>query len=87
MPFPHSEYPMSGAFSTIKFLAMKKLFNRIDRIRASGFATLNLEQSSPYYHLNGQRFKECSMGKPGLKCRVTLLVDNMPLDFTIDDIL
>lgn len=66
---------------------MKKLFQRIDRIRASGLATLNLEQSSPYYHLNGLRFKVCSIGKPALKCRVTLLIDNIPIDFTINDIL
>ncbi|MGF7028542.1 hypothetical protein [Sphingobacterium sp. HSC-15S19] len=66
---------------------MKKLFQRIDRIRASGFATLNLPPSSPYYHLDGQRFKVCRMGKPELKCRVTLLVEGMELEFTIDDIL
>lgn len=66
---------------------MKKLFQRIDRIRASGFATLNLTPSSPYYHLDGQRFKVCRMGKPELKCRVTLLVEGMELEFAIDDIL
>lgn len=66
---------------------MKKLFQRIDQIRASGAATLNLEENSPYYHLNGKRFPVQNMGKPGLKCRVTLIVDGRPLDFTINDIL
>lgn len=66
---------------------MKKLFQRIDRIRASGAATLNLEPGSPYYHLNGKRFPVLSMGKPELKCRVTLIVEGSPVDFTINDIL
>lgn len=66
---------------------MRKLFQRIDRIRASGAATLNLEPGSPYYHLNGKRFPVQSMGKPELKCRVTLIVEGSPVDFTINDIL
>lgn len=66
---------------------MKKLFQRIDRIRASGAATLNLDPGSPYYYLNGKRFPVQSMGKPELKCRVTLIVEGLPVDFAISDIL
>lgn len=66
---------------------MKKLFQRVDRIRASGYATLNLEPTSPHYHLNGRRFPVHSMDKPALKSRVTLLVEGTPMDFTINDIL
>jgi len=66
---------------------MKKLFQRIDRIRASGYATLNLGADSPYYQLNGKRFPVQNMGKPELKCRVTLIVEGLPVDFTINDIL
>ncbi|WP_139351040.1 hypothetical protein [Sphingobacterium sp. CZ-UAM] len=66
---------------------MKKLFQRIDRIRTSGYATLNLKPSSPYYHLDGKRFKVSSIARPELKCRITLLVDGTEIDFTIDDIL
>ncbi|MGO3108146.1 hypothetical protein [Sphingobacterium sp. JB170] len=66
---------------------MKRIFQRIDRIRGSGSATLNLEPSSPHYHLNGRRFPVHSMGMPDIKCRVTLLVDGQLMDFTINDIL
>lgn len=66
---------------------MKKLFQKIDRIRATGTATLKLEDpGSPYYHLNGKRFKVESMGTPDYKCRVTLLVEDCPVNFTINDI-
>lgn len=66
---------------------MKKLFQRVDRIRASGYAILNLDSSSPHYSLNGRRFPVHSMGKPELKCRVTLLVDGILTDFLINEIL
>jgi len=66
---------------------MKKLFQRVDRIRASGYATLNLNPSAPHHHLNGKRFPVQDMDKPGLRSRVTLLVDGKPMDFTINDIL
>ncbi|GGC28326.1 hypothetical protein GCM10011386_20460 [Parapedobacter defluvii] len=66
---------------------MKKLFQRIDRIRASGYAILKLDPSSPHYYLNGRRFPVHSIGKAELKCRVTLLVDGRQMDFTINDIL
>lgn len=66
---------------------MKKIFQRIDRIRGSGMATLNLETSSPYYHLNGKRFPVDSVGQPGIKCRVTLIVDGTLVNFTKDEIL
>lgn len=66
---------------------MKKIFQRIDRIRASGYATLNLEPGSPHYPLNGKRFPVHSMGTPEFKCRVTLMVKGKPVDFTINDIM
>lgn len=66
---------------------MKKIFQRIDRIRGSGMATLNLKPSSPYAHLNGKRFPVNSIGKPGIKCRVTLLLEGELVDFTIEEIL
>lgn len=66
---------------------MKKIFQRIDRIRGSGFATLNLAPSSPHYHLNGRRFPVHSIGNPDIKSRVTLIVDDQPIDFTIEQIL
>ncbi|WP_196936711.1 hypothetical protein [Sphingobacterium hungaricum] len=50
-------------------------------------ATLNLEASSPYCHLNGKRFPVDSIGQPGIKCRVTLLIDGMLVDFTIEEML
>jgi hypothetical protein len=66
---------------------MKRLFQRIDRIRASGAATLNLEPSSPHYHLNGRRFPVHSFDPPDVKSRITLLIDGLPVDFTIEQIL
>lgn len=66
---------------------MKRLLQKVDRIRASGYATLNLETSSPYFHLSGKKYKVESMGTPDYKCRITLLVDQEPVDFTINDII
>lgn len=67
---------------------MKKIFQRIDRIRASGSAVLDLQPGAPYYHLTGKRFLVQSIGTPGLKCRVTLLIQkNKPIDFTIHDVM
>lgn len=66
---------------------MKKLYQRADRIRASGHATLNLEPSSPHYHLNGRRFPVKDMENPAIKSRVTLWVDGKEMDFTINEIL
>ena len=66
---------------------MKRLLQKVDRIRASGTATLNLDPVSPYYNLSGKRFKVESMSSPGYKCRITLLIDGKPVNFTINDIL
>src|SRR5690606_8944498 len=81
------DYPMTRSIFLIKTFRMNKLFQRVDRIRASGYATLNLEPSSPHYHLNGKRFPVQGMDKPALKSRVTLLVEGRPMDFTINEIL
>lgn len=81
------DYPITEYIILIKPFSMNKLFQRVDRIRASGYATLNLEPSSPHYHLNGKRFPVQGMDKPALKSRVTLLVEDRPMDFTINEIL
>lgn len=65
---------------------MKKLLNRVDRIRASGSATLNLEPGSPYYKRNGCKFKVHSMETPDYKCRITLIIDDQTVDFTINQV-
>lgn len=66
---------------------MTRIFKRIDRIRASGYATLKLEPGSPHYQLSGRRLPVHSIGSADIKCRVTLLVDGQPIDFTIEQIL
>lgn len=66
---------------------MKRLLRKVDRIRASGTATLDLEPASPFYRFSGKTFKVESTGIPDYKCRVTLLIDNKPVDFTINDII
>ena len=65
---------------------MKKIFQRIDCIRASGMATLNLDSSSPYYHLNGNRYAVINIGKPEIKCLVTLNIDDELVAFTIEEL-
>ncbi|TCC94981.1 hypothetical protein [Pedobacter hiemivivus] len=66
---------------------MKKIFDRIDRIRASGTAVLDVESGTPYYRENGKRFPVQSMGIPGLKCPITLLIKGKSIDFTIHDVM
>ena len=66
---------------------MKKIFQRIDRMRACGSAVLDLQPGTDYYYLTGKRFIVQSIGTPGLKCRVTLLIkENKPVDFTIHEV-
>lgn len=65
---------------------MKKLLSRVDRIRATGTATLNLDRASPYYQLNGIKYKVHSMGVPDYKCRITLIINYQNVDFTIDQV-
>jgi len=66
---------------------MNKIYKRIDRIRGTGMATLNLEPSSPYYHLNGKRFPVINIDKPDIKCLITLSLDGELVRFTIEEIL
>jgi len=65
---------------------MRKLLAKIDRIRASGWVTLELKEDHPLYHLNSKRFKVESMATPDIKCRVTVFIENKTVDFTIDDL-
>lgn len=66
---------------------MNKLLQKVDRLRASGQATLELPPDHPHCHLSGKRFPVESIGTPGYKCRVTLLIDGDFIDFTINEIL
>ncbi|ARS41961.1 hypothetical protein CA265_20800 [Sphingobacteriaceae bacterium GW460-11-11-14-LB5] len=65
---------------------MNKLFKKIDRIRGSGTAMLDLRPNSPYFHLDGQVFAVHSIGTPGLKCPVVLIIEGEQVEFSIDDI-
>jgi len=65
---------------------LKKLYQRIDRLRGSGLAMLNVQSTSPYAHLNGNKFKISSIGVPGIKCPVTLEIDGKEIDFTIEEV-
>lgn len=51
---------------------MKRLLQNVGRIRAFGTAMLNLDKSSPFYHLSGKKYTVENMGAPDYKCRVTL---------------
>jgi len=66
---------------------MHKLFQKVDRLRLSGYAVLSVAENSPYAACNGQRFKIHSMGIPDIKCRVTLYIENQPVDFNIDQVI
>ncbi|MFD2968838.1 hypothetical protein [Sphingobacterium bambusae] len=66
---------------------MYKILQRIDRIRASGYATLNLPSDSPHYHLDGKRLPVKEIGTPDYKCRVTVLAEGGAIDFCISEIL
>lgn len=65
---------------------VNKIFKKIDRLRATGKAMLDLQPSSPFFHLDGQVFAVEHIGTPGLKCPVILVIDGRPIEFTIDEI-
>ncbi|WP_316738481.1 hypothetical protein [Pedobacter aquatilis] len=65
---------------------MRKLFQKIDRIRESGYVSLKVDEENPHAHLNDQRFKVSSMGIPDIKCRITLIIAGKEIDFTIDQV-
>lgn len=66
---------------------MKKILAKIERIHRRGKATLNLQRSSPFYKYNGQTFIVDSIGNPGYKCRVTLIIRHKKVNFTVHDML
>ncbi|MGM9478060.1 hypothetical protein ACS5PU_16655 [Pedobacter sp. GSP4] len=66
---------------------MRKLFQKIDRLRLGGYAVLSVAKNSPYAACNGQRFKIHSMGTPDIKCRITLYIENQLVDFNIDQVI
>jgi len=65
---------------------MKKLLAKIERVRARGWAILDLDKSHPLYYLDGKRFQIESMGTPDIKCRVSIVVNGEKVDLTIDDL-
>lgn len=65
---------------------MKKFLAKIDRIRASGWVTLDLKDSHPLYELNGKRFRVESMATPDIKCEITLIIAGEKVDLSIDDV-
>lgn len=66
---------------------MKHILAKVDRIRASGTALIQLPEDSPHAIHNGKIFKVQSMGTPGVKCRVSVLIDAQIVDLTLTDVL
>lgn len=66
---------------------MKHMLQKVDRIRATGTAVLQVADDSPHAIHNGKTFKVHSMGTPDVKCRVSLLIDSKVVDFTLTDVL
>jgi hypothetical protein len=66
---------------------MKHILAKVDRIRASGTAMVQVPDNSPYAAHNGKIFKVQSMGTPGVKCRVSLLINDKVIDLTLTDVL
>jgi hypothetical protein len=60
---------------------------KVDRLRASGTALVQVPEDSPHAIHNGKIFKVESMGTPGVKCRVSLLINEQVVDFTLTDVL
>ena len=69
------------------YLTMKHILAKIDRIRASSTAMLQVPDNSPHAVHNGKIFKVHSMGTPGVKCRVSLLINEQVVDLTLSDVL
>ncbi|WP_207424995.1 hypothetical protein [Pedobacter sp. SYSU D00535] len=66
---------------------MKRIFQKIDQLRASGKATLNVRQDSPYSKFNGITYSVVEIGKAEHKCRVSLKIEGQIIHFTLCDIL
>jgi hypothetical protein len=66
---------------------MKKILDKVDRIRARGMATLALEKDSPFYRYNGNTFKLHSIQNPGYGCKVTLIIKFKKVQFDIREVL
>ncbi|WP_184547234.1 hypothetical protein [Mucilaginibacter sp. FT3.2] len=66
---------------------MKHILAKVDRIRASGTALIQVPENSPHAIHNGKIFKVHSMGTPGVKCRVSVLINDQVVDFTLTDVL
>lgn len=65
---------------------MRKLLAKTDRIRASGWVTLDLKEDHLLYNLNGKRFQVESMATPDIKCRVSVMIEGKKVDLSIDDL-
>lgn len=65
---------------------MRKLLAKIDRIRASGWVTLDLKEDHLLYNLNGERFQVESMATPDIKCRVSVMIEGKKVDLSIDEL-
>ncbi len=66
---------------------MKAIFAKHQRIRERGQATLRVDKSNPLSRYNGNTFAVLDMGKPAIKCPVTLLVKEMPVVVYLEDVL
>lgn len=66
---------------------MKHILQKVDRIRATGTAMVQVADGSPHAIHNGKIFKVQSMGTPGIKCRVSLIIDGQVADLTLADVL
>ncbi len=66
---------------------MKHILAKVDRIRASSTAMVQVPEDSPHAIYNGKIFKVQSMGTPGIKCRISLLINAQVVDLTLNDIL
>lgn len=66
---------------------MKRILAKIDRIRASGTALIQVPEDSPHTVHNGKIFKVQSMGTPGVKCRVSVLISDQVVDLILTDVL
>jgi len=65
---------------------MHRLYQKVDHIRASGYATLDLPSGHPFTHLNGQKFKVIRIDPPDIKSKIWLSIEGKEVEFKLSEV-
>ncbi|WP_158826928.1 hypothetical protein [Mucilaginibacter lacusdianchii] len=66
---------------------MKHILAKVDRIRAAGTVMVQVADDSPYAAYNGKTFKVHSIGTPGVKCRISLEMNESVINLNLTEVL